>query len=152
MFVYPKSKKYNITTMDAPVLKSLKIGFERDTPAEDSLKIRGMIPGTTVPFDISDEGSESPATMLAALKDGKIDVLITWQPAIGAFLHAYPDFEVVPVPNSRALGAPEQYSFPMSMGVREGNDALKKKLDDVIEKHQSELTAILIESGAIAAR
>jgi mxaJ protein len=152
VFVYPKSKKYNITTMDAPVLKSLKIGFERDTPAEDSLKIRGMIPGTTVPFDISDEGSESPVTMLAALKDGKIDVLITWQPAIGAFLQAYPDFEVVPVPNSRALGAPEQYSFPMSMGVREGNDALKKKLDDVIEKHQSELTAILIESGAIAAR
>jgi len=152
VFVYPKSKKYNITTMDAPVLKSLKIGFERDTPAENSLKIRGMIPGITVPFDISDEGSESPATMLAALKDGKIDVLITWQPAVGAFLHAYPDFEVVPVPNSRALGAPEQYSFPMSMGVREGNDSLKKKLDDVIEKHQSELTAILIESGAIAAR
>jgi len=152
VFVYPKSKKYNITTMDAPILKSLKIGFERDTPAEDSLKIRGMIPGITVPFDISDEGSESPATMLAALKDGKIDVLITWQPAIGAFLHAYPDFEVVPVPNSRALGAPEQYSFPMSMGVREGNDSLKKKLDDVIEKHQSELTTILIESGAIAAR
>ena len=152
VFVYPKSMKYNITTMDAPVLKSLKIGFERDTPAEDALKIRGMIPGTTIPFDISDEGSESPATMLTALKDGKIDVLITWQPAIGAFLRSYPDLEVVAVPNSRALGAPEQYSFPMSMGVREGNDALKKKLDDVIEKHQSELTAILTESGAIAAR
>ena len=152
VFVYPKSKKYNITTMDAPVLKSLKIGFERDTPAEDALKIRGMIPGITVPFDISDEGSESPATMLTALKDGKIDILITWLPAIGAFLRAYPDFEVVAVPNSRALGAPEQYSFPMSMGVREGNDALKKKLDDVIEKHQAELTAILTESGAIAAR
>ena len=90
--------------------------------------------------------------MLTALKDGKIDVLITWQPAIGAFLRAYPDFEVVAVPNSRALGAPEQYSFPMSMGVREGNDALKKRLDDVIEKHQAELTAILTESGAIAAR
>jgi mxaJ protein len=152
VFVYPKSKKYNITTMDAPVLKTLKIGFERDTPAEDALKIRGMIPGLAVPFDVSDEGSESPATMLTALKDGKIDVLITWQPAIGAFLRAYPDFEVVAVPNSRALGAPEQYSFPMSMGVREGNDALKKKLDDVIEKHQSELTAILMENGAIAAR
>ena len=152
VFVYPKSKQYNITTMDAPVLKSLRIGFERDTPAEDSLKIRGMIPGTTVPFDVSDEGTESPASMLTALKDGRIDVLITWRPAIGAFLRAYPDFEVVAVPNSRTLGAPEQYSFPMSMGVREGNDALKKKLDDVIEKHQAELTAILTESGAIAAR
>jgi mxaJ protein len=152
VFVYPKNKNYNITTMDAPQLKRLKIGFERDTPAEDALKIRGMIPGTSVPFDVSDEGAESPATMLTALKDGKIDVLITWQPAIGAFLRAYPEFEVVTVPNSRALGAPEQYSFPMSMGVREGNDALKKRLDDVIEKHQAELTAILTESGAIAAR
>src|SRR5258708_11225099 len=62
VFVYPKSKKYNIATMDAPVLKTLKIGFERDTPAEDALKIRGMIPGippgSIVPFDVSDEGTE----------------------------------------------------------------------------------------------
>jgi mxaJ protein len=152
VFVYPKSKNYGITSMDSPVLKRLKVGFERDTPAEDALKIRGLIPGTTVPFDVSDEGSESPAKMLSALKDGKIDLLITWQPAIGAFLRTYPDLEVVAVPNGRTLGAPEQYAFPRSMGVREGNDALKKRLDDVIEKHQAELTSILAESGVIAAR
>jgi mxaJ protein len=87
--------------------------------------------------------------MLAALKSGQIDVLITWQPAIGAFLRTYPDLEVTAVPNTRALGAPEQYSFPMSMGVREGNDALKKRLDDVIDKHQTELTSILQESGVM---
>jgi mxaJ protein len=51
------------------------------------------------------------------------------------------------VPNERALGPPEQYSFPMSMGVRIGDDALKKRLDDVIAKHQPELTSILTESG-----
>ena len=149
VFVSAKSKKYDITNMDSPVLKRLKVGFEHDTPSEDGLKIRGMIPGTAVPFDVSDEGSESPAVMLTALKNGKIDVLITWQPAIGAFLRAYPDLEVVTIPNTRALGAPEQYSFPMSMGVREGNEALKKRLDDVIEKHQAELTSILAESGVM---
>jgi mxaJ protein len=153
VFVFAKSKKYDLTTMDSPVLKRVKVGFERDTPAEDALKMRGMIPGTgtgsIVPFDVSDEGNESPETMLRALKDGRIDVLITWLPAIGGFLRGYPEMEVVAVPNTRALGAPEQYSFPMSMGVREGNDALKKRLDDVIEKHQAELTAILTESGAI---
>jgi mxaJ protein len=149
VFVFPKSKKYDITSMDSPVLKRLKVGFERETPAEDALKMRGLIPGIAVPFDVSDEGSESPAIMLTALKDGKIDVLITWQPAIGSFLKAYPDLEVAVVPNTRALGAPEQYSFPMSMGVREGNDALKKRLDDVIEKHQAELTSILKESGVL---
>lgn len=153
VFVFPKSNRYDITSMDSPVLKRLKVGFERETPAEDALKMRGLITGTStgavVPFDVSDEGTESPAIMLAALKDRKIDVLITWQPAIGAFLRAYPDLEVVAVPNTRALGAPEQYSFPMSMGVREGNDALKKRLDEVIEKHQAELTSILTESGVL---
>lgn len=153
VFVFPKSNRYDITSMDSPVLKRLKVGFERETPAEDALKMRGLITGTStgavVPFDVSDEGTESPAIMLTALKDRKIDVLITWQPAIGAFLRAYPDLEVVAVPNTRALGAPEQYSFPMSMGVREGNDALKKRLDEVIEKHQAELTSILTESGVL---
>jgi hypothetical protein len=38
------------------------------------------------------------------------------------------------------------------MAVREGNDALKKKLDDVIEKHQAEFTAILAENGVTSSR
>src|SRR5262249_7236874 len=80
VFVFERGKNYDIKSMDSPVLKRLRIGFERDTPAEDGLKMRGLIPGTVVPFDVSDEGSESPATMLNALRSGRIDVLITWQP------------------------------------------------------------------------
>src|SRR6202165_5959190 len=30
VFVFDKSKNYNITSMDSPVLKRLKVGFERD--------------------------------------------------------------------------------------------------------------------------
>jgi mxaJ protein len=147
VFVFPKSRNYSIASLDSPVLKQLKLGFERDTPAEDSLKMRDMIPGRARAFDISEDSSASPATMLSALKSGQIDVLITWEPAVGAFLRDYPDFEVVPVPNSRALGPPEQFAFPMSMGVREGDQALRQRLDDVIQKHQVELTAILAENG-----
>jgi len=51
------------------------------------------------------------------------------------------------VPNARTLGPPEQYTFPMSMGVRQGNESLKKRLDDVITKHQAEFTAILAQHG-----
>ena len=152
VFVFPKNKGYNITTMDSPVLKRLKIGFEKDTPAEDALKIRGMLPGTPsgiVAFGVSDGDGESPSIMLDALKSGRIDVLITWQPAIGAFLRDDPDLEETVVPNERALGAPEQYTFPMSMAVRESDNALKNRLDGVIEKHQAQLTAIMRDSGAI---
>jgi mxaJ protein len=149
VFVFDKSKKYDITSMDSPALKRVKVGFERETPAEDALKMRGMIPAAMA-FEVATDNDQSPELMLDALNSGKIDVLITWQPAIGAFLRSAPSLEVVPVPNERALGPPEQYAFPMSMGVRAGNDALKKRLDDVIATHQVELTAILTENGVMS--
>jgi len=149
VFVFDKSKKYDIASMDSPVLKRVKVGFERETPAEDALKMRGLIPAAMA-FDIAEDSDQSPAVMLDAIKSGKVDVLITWQPAIGAFLRNAPNLEVVPVPNERALGPPEQYAFPMSMGVRSGNEALKKRLDQVIASHQAELTSILTESGVMS--
>jgi len=149
VFVFDKGKKFDITSMDSPVLKRVKVGFERETPVEDALKMRGMLPAAMA-FDVGTESDQSPAMMLDALNSGKIDVLITWQPAIGAFLRAAPNLEVVPVPNERALGPPEQYAFPMSMGVRAGDAALKKRLDEVIVNHQGELTSILSEHGVMS--
>ena len=146
VFVFPKSKNYSISSMDSPALKGLRIGFERDTPAEAAVKVRGMLP-KGLGFSVADNPEESPAVMLKALTSGKIDVLITWQPSIGAFLRNYPNLEVVPVPNSRALGAPEQYSFPMSMGVRMDDQAMKTRLDGVVEKHRTELEAVLARAG-----
>src|SRR5438128_3438634 len=39
VFVFKKSKKYDIRSMDSGVLKQVKIGFESDTPAEGGLKM-----------------------------------------------------------------------------------------------------------------
>jgi len=145
VFVFKKNANYNITSMDSPILKKLKAGFETDTPAEDGARMRGLL-GRSTTFDIA-QSEESPASMLAALESGKIDVLITWEPAIGFFAKDRPNLEVVPVPNSRALGSPEQYAFPMSMGVREGDKAIQELLNAVIDQHQGELTSILKEHG-----
>ena len=146
VFLFKKDKHYDVTSMDSPILKKVKVGFERDTPVEDGIKMRGMIP-RAVAFDVGDDDSKSPVAMLQAVESGQVDVMITWQPAISSFLRDYHDLEVVAVPNERALGAPEQYSFAMSMGVREGDETLKKQLDAVIAQHQTELTAILNDSG-----
>jgi len=146
VFVFKKSRNYDIKSMDSATLKQIKIGFESDTPAENGLKMRGLLPATMA-FDVGGDSTDSPAVMLNALDSGQTDVLITWQPAIGAFLSRHPDLEVVAVPNARTRGAPEQYAFPMSMGVRRGNETLKKRLDDTISKHQSELTTILSSHG-----
>src|SRR5207244_9768084 len=72
-------------------------------------------PPNPLPYSTRFQSTDSPAVMLNALDSGQIDVLITWQPAIGAFLSRHPDLEVVAVPNARTRGAPEQYAFPMSI-------------------------------------
>ena len=146
VFVFPKSKSSSISNMDSPALKMMRIGFERDTPGEAAVKLRGMIP-KGLGFNVADNPEESPSIMLQALASGKIDVLITWQPSISAFLRNYPNLKVVPVPNSRALGAPEQYSFPMSMGVRQDDQAMKKRLDTVVEQHRADIESVLVSAG-----
>jgi mxaJ protein len=146
VFVFKKARKYDIRSMDSPILQKIKIGLEGDTPAEDGVKIRGMLDRATV-FHVGVTGGMSPTVMLEALAKDEIDVLITWQPAIGRFISRYADLEVVGVPNSRTLGSPEQYVFAMSMGVRQGDEALRKRLDQVILDRQSELTAILTQFG-----
>src|SRR5579862_4868827 len=54
VFVFDKSKKYDITSLDSSALKRVKVGFERETPAEDALKMRGMLQGA-VAFDVAND-------------------------------------------------------------------------------------------------
>ena len=146
VFIFKKSTGYDIKSLDSPVLHKLKIGFESETPIETGLQLRGMV-RTAKAFDVAGTPGESPRTLLQAVEDGKLDVMITWEPAIGAYLKDYPDLKVVMVPNARDMGPPEQYTFPMSMGVREGDNALMQKLNAAIKAHQPELTQILEQHG-----
>jgi mxaJ protein len=85
--------------------------------------------------------------MLDAVQSGKVQVMITWQPAIGAFLRDYPELTTVALPNTRATGSPEMYSFPMSMAVRKDDTALRDKLNRVIEQRKAVLGDVLHQHG-----
>ncbi len=146
VFIFKKSKHYDIRSLDSPVLHQLKIGFESETPVQDGLQLRDMVV-TAKTFDVATTSGASPRTMLQAVEDGTVDVMITWEPAIGAFLKDYPDLDVVLVPNARDMGPPEQYTFPMAMAVRVGNDALMKQLNAVIKSHSEELADALRQHG-----
>jgi len=148
VFVFPKSKHYDITSMDSPDLKRAKIGFEENTPAENGLQLRTLILHA-VAFDSADTAAKSPAEMLDALDSGRISVGVTWEPAVGMFLRARPNLAVVAVPNSRSQGSPEQYAFPMAMGARTGDNATRGRLNRVIDAHAHELTAILARNGVM---
>jgi len=146
VFLFKKNKGYDLTSMDSPVLHRVKIGYEADTPAEGGLKLRALTPGN-VPFEIGDNAGESPASIIDAIESNRINVGITWEPSVGYFLRSHPELAVVTVPNSRSQGSPEQYSFPMAMGVRPDDSALRNQLDKVISQHRSTFAGILQQYG-----
>jgi mxaJ protein len=146
VMVFKKHKGYDLHSLNSPELRKLKIGFETDTPVETGLQLRGMV-RSAKRYDVGGHSGVSPETVLKAVQDGDIDVMLTWQPAIGAYLSRFPDLTTVRLPNSRATGSPEMYSFPMSMAVRQGDKPLQKRLDAVIKKHRADLDRILRHHG-----
>lgn len=146
VFISKKAKGYDLDSLNSPDLRKLKIGFEADTPVEDGLQIRGMV-STAKSYDVGGDSGTSPRSVLEDVENGTIDVMITWQPAIGAYLKDFPDLAVSALPNTRATGSPEMYSFPMSMAVRKDDQALKGRLDALIKNNGPQLHAILKRHG-----
>ena len=146
VFVSKKAKGYNLSSLNAPVLKKLKIGFETDTPVEEGLQLRGLVT-TAKSYDVGGATGVSPRTMLDDVENGTLDVMITWQPAVGNFLKDFPDLTTSALPNSRSTGSPEMYTFPMSMAVRKNDKALKDRLDALIKNDGPQLRGILKEHG-----
>ncbi len=145
VFVYKKGEGYDdITSLDSPRLRHVKIGYEADTPVEDGLKLRTLIIGAK-PFMTADEEDASPETIVDAVQSGAINVGLTWDPAVGYFIGQHPDLTAVIIPNSRSQGSPEQYTFPMAIGTRSGNDALVAQLNRAIANGQAQIDSILTD-------
>ncbi|HEX8806138.1 MAG TPA: hypothetical protein VF741_04275, partial [Candidatus Aquilonibacter sp.] len=97
------------------------------------------------PFLTADEEDAAPSAIVDAVQAGTINVGLTWDPAVGYFIGQHPDLTAVIIPNARSQGSPEQYTFPMSMAARTGNNALVTELNRVIAQDQGKLDAILSE-------
>ncbi len=108
VFISKKSNNYQLDTLNSKELYKLKIGFESDTPVEDGLQIRGMVTNAKA-YDVGGDSGTSPRSVLEDVENGTIDVMITWQPAIGAYLKGFPDLVVTALPNTRDTGSPEMH-------------------------------------------
>jgi mxaJ protein len=142
VFVYKKSAGYDLTSLDSPVLRQVKIGYEAETPVEDGLKLRTLTIGAK-PFLTADNPDVSPNDLIEAVESGRINVGLTWDPAVGYYLKNHPDLAVVVIPNSRSQGSPEQYSFPMAAATRENDKSLNAQVSHAIASHMAEINAIL---------
>ena len=142
VFVYAKNGLYKPKTMDDAAIKKARIGYVEGTPPQTGLKLRGLL-SKAHGFDIASKAGVSPETLLQAVSNHKVDIMLTWEPAIGYFMHKYPGLAMARIPNDRSTGSPEMYSFSISMAVREGDKSLEKTLDKVIKEKQGQINTIL---------
>jgi quinoprotein dehydrogenase-associated probable ABC transporter substrate-binding protein len=154
VFVSASDRNLHLDGFDDPVLRNLKIGMEAisvegaNPPPVSAVARRGLA-GNVVGFSRADaEESESRAAkMIEAVANREIDTAILWGPFGGYFAKQYAGrLAVTPVASDpRQPTLP--FSFPISLGVRKGDARLQAELQEVLDRRQADIRAILEEYG-----
>jgi mxaJ protein len=148
VFVTRRDRKLEIRSFDDPILRDLNIGVQlvgddgANTPPVHALNNRGMVDnlkGYTLYGDYKNESP--PARVLDAVEKGEVDVAIAWGPLAG-FYSQHRDLVVRPV--SPEIDLPYlPFVYDISVGVRRGEDELRAKIDDILDRRHSDIEAIL---------
>jgi quinoprotein dehydrogenase-associated probable ABC transporter substrate-binding protein len=150
VFVYAKGKGLSLRSLDDQVLKKVKIGVHllgddyNNPPPVHELGKRGVV-DNVVGFSTFYSAENPPSAIIDAVASGTVDVAIVWGPIAGYYAKRQRvPLEIVPIP-SRPGDLP--FAFDIAMGVKRGNEALRARLAEVMDRRQTEIEAILREYG-----
>jgi mxaJ protein len=152
VFVSIRSRNLQLSDFDAPVLRGLTIGLQAvgaegaNTPPANALARRGLA-GNVVGFAMwGEDGGENPqALIIDAVAAGEIDAAVVWGPLAGYFAKRHQHRLILsPVaPDPQTPGLP--FVYEIALGVRSGEDAFKAQLQEVLDRRQHDIQAILNE-------
>ncbi len=150
VFVYPKGKGLTIRTLDDPLLKTMKIGvhllgndYENPPPVHELSK-RGIV-DNVMGFNTFYSDANPPSTIIDAVASGRIGLAIVWGPLAGYFAQRQRvALDLRPIPSGKG---DLPFAFDISMGVKKGNEALRVRLQQVLDARRVEITNILKDYG-----
>jgi len=154
VFVQQAAQAAKPRSLDDPLLRRLRIGVQlvgddgANTPPVHALSRRGIV-GNLRGFMVAGDYDEEspPARIVEAVARGDVDVAIVWGPLAGYFAprQAVP-LEIAPVqPQVDVPFLP--FVFDVSMGVRRGDEALRRRLDEVLAARREAIDALLAQYG-----
>jgi mxaJ protein len=149
VLAYRKDRGLKVRSLDDPVLKTLKIGVQVNTPPHDALGQRGIadnVVGYQLMFDSNFHAEDYPGKLVEDLIAGNIDVGLVWGPVAGYFAKKKgAPLELVLHEDRPQAG--ERFAFDISMGVRKRDKELKGKLEEALARSHDEITHILEDFG-----
>ena len=154
VFVSRAGSGFDVDSLDDPVLRRARIGVHligddyTNTPPAHALAGRGLIDNITG-FSLYGNYAEPnpPARIIEAVAQGEIDVAIVWGPFAGYFA---PKMET---PLRMTAVRPERdgtslpFVFDIAAGVRKGDTALQRQVQEVLDRRRDDIRRILDTYG-----
>jgi len=153
-FVYPEEAPYQLSSLDDPVLKDLKIGVHligddyTNSPPAHALSRRGIVRNVVGYSVFGDYAQDSPpGKIVEAVASKEIDTAIIWGPIAGYFAKKQAvTLHVSPVPADVDTGS-FLFAYDIALGVRPDDEELRNTLNRLLDQHSEEIHAILIQYG-----
>jgi quinoprotein dehydrogenase-associated probable ABC transporter substrate-binding protein len=146
-FVYREDSPYEITSLDDEVLHHLRIAIETaGVPPFESLANRGLSARAVI-LEAVDPNDRTRSPIVEAVAKGEVDVAILWGPVAGYFAKQQPvKLKVVPI--SPEFEPPAlSMVYPLTLGVRPGDEVLRDQLNMAIAQEWERIQAILEDYG-----
>ena len=142
-----RERGLQVASMDDPRLRTLSIGIHligddyANVPPGDALIARGIVRnvrGYSLYGDYS--RPNPPADLIDAVARGEVDIAIAWGPLAGFFASraARPLQVQALTPDGRV-----PFTFAISMGVRRGEQRMRDRLNEVLDRRKGDIDAVL---------
>lgn len=154
VFVSRRDRDIDVASLKDARLRELKIGVHligddgMNTPPAHVLAQEGIV-DNVVGFTIYGDYREPapPLRLIKAVETGAIDLAAAWGPFAGyEALHSRVPLRIEAIEETSDF-APLRLSFDISMGVRKGDHALRRHLDEIISHKSAEIRAIVESYG-----
>ena len=153
-FVYPEEAAYQLSSLDDPVLKDLKIGVHligddyTNSPPAHALSTRGIVENVVGYSVFGDYAQDSPpGKIVEAVASKEIDTAIIWGPIAGYFAKKQAvALHVSPVPADVYTGS-FLFAYDIALGVRPDDEELRNTLNRLLDQHSEEIWDILTQYG-----
>ncbi len=135
-----------VDTLADPRLKGKKMGVVQGSPGGNYVARYGLMGNIKSYPMMVDRRFENPAEeMMKDIRSGEVDAGVQWGP-IASYWAARDGEKLVVVPLLKEAGA-GRITFRITLGVRQGDDAWKRRLNEVIRKRQGDIDKILLDYG-----
>ena len=127
-------------------LAALKIGVFDRSPGSAWLD-RHQLVDSGVPYRVMDANpDDTPGGVIERdLASGQIDVAVVWGPIGAYFARQAKEGALRTVPLASAEGV--KFDYAMAMGVRFGDGAWKRQIEELIDRNREQIAAILRDYG-----